>query len=100
MKRAIWALLLGIGVISTGMVHADDFRVGYVDMNKVVNESKPGKHAKEEIEKFMTQRKESLGRDQKQLESLQQALEKDSLVMSAAQKQAKQKEFEEKIKAF
>lgn len=99
MRRIIWAVLLGIWMC-TGWAHAQDVRIGYVDLRKVMTESKAGLRTKSEIEKMIAQRRESLNRDEQQLKNLQQAYEKDKLLLSDAQRQVKQKEFDEKVKAF
>lgn len=100
MKRAIWALSLGLWVCTVLPAYAQDVRIGYVDMRKVLTESKAGKRVKAEIEKTIGERRASLGRDEQQLKDLQQAYEKDKLLLSEEQKQAKQKEFDEKLRAF
>lgn len=101
MNRAIWVvILLGAWLLNVGVAQAEDVRIGYVDMRKVMTESKAGKRVKGDIEKTVQQRKESLGREEQQLKAMQQSFEKEKLILSDAQKQTKQKEFEEKLKAF
>lgn len=83
-----------------GSAFAADVRIGYVDMRRVLTESKAGQRVKGEIEGLMKQRQQSLSKDEQQLKELQQAFEKDKLVLSDAQKQTKQKEFDEKLRAY
>ncbi len=99
MKRAIWAVLLGLWM-GGGSVYAQEVRIGYVDLHKVMTESKAGQHTKSEIEKMIAQRRESLNREEQQLKNMQQAYDKEKLLLSDAQRQAKQKAFEEKVRAF
>jgi outer membrane protein len=100
MKRFGWTVLVAMAVLTNAATRADDVRIGYVDMRKVMNECKAGKRAKDDIEKAIKQRQESLSRDEQGLKKLQEAYEKDKLLLSDAQKQAKQKEFDDKLKAF
>jgi outer membrane protein len=100
MKRTSWAIALIVGLLANAGASADDIRIGYVDMRKVMTESKVGKRAKDEIEKTIKQRQEGLSRDEQQLKKLQEVYEKDKLLLSDAQKQTRQKEFDEKLKAY
>lgn len=99
MKRIQLAIALIVAFLAF-TASAEDIRIGYVDMRKVMNESKTGKRVKGEIEKAIKQRQDSLSAEEQQLKKLQDAYEKDKLLLSDAQKQAKQKEFDEKVKAY
>lgn len=83
-----------------GPVEAADVRIGYVDMRRVLTESKAGKQVKGEIEKTVNQRKETLAREEQKLKDMQQAYEKDKLILSEPQRQEKQKDFEQKLNAY
>lgn len=100
MKRMIWPLMLGVFLLTAGAAYAQELRIGYVDVNKVLNDSKAGKRVKGDFEKTVKQRQETLAREQQQLKSLEEAYEKDKLLLSDTQKQAKQKDFEGKLKVF
>lgn len=75
-------------------------RIGYVDMARVVNESAAGKRAKTEIEGMVKQKQDQVNREGQKLKSLQQALEKEQLTLTDAQKRTKQREFEQKVQAY
>lgn len=83
-----------------GPVEAADVRIGYVDMRRVLTESKAGKQVKGEIEKTVKQRQETLAREEQKLKDMQQAYEKDKLILSEPQRQEKQKDFEQKLNAY
>lgn len=103
MRRMSWKVLGLAALLVAGAAfsaYAEDTRIGYVDMRKVLNESKAGKRAKDDIEKLVKQRQGVLDREQQQLKSMREAYEKEQLLLSDAQKQAKQREFEEKVRAF
>jgi outer membrane protein len=100
MKRIVWALLVAAWIFNVGSACAEDVRIGYVDVRKVMNESKSGQLARGEIEKIVKQRRESLAREDQELKNLQQSFEKDKLLMSESQRAAKQQEFDQKLKAF
>lgn len=84
----------------TATAEAADVRIGYVDMRRVLTESKAGQQVKGEIEKTVKQRQEALAREEQKLKELQQAYEKEKLILSEAQRQEKQKEFEQRLNAY
>lgn len=100
MKRIAWAVLVAVGIFHLGLAYAEDVRIGYVDLRKVMNESKSGQKARAEIEKMVKERRERLTREDQELKDMQQTLEKNKLLMSESQRAAKQKEFEDKLRAF
>ena len=100
MKQIAWVVLAGVWLFSVGSAFAEDVRIGYVDVRKVMTESKAGQRAKSEIEKMVKERREKLGREEQQLKDMQQAYEKDKLLLTGSQREAKQQEFQEKVKSF
>ena len=102
MKRLV---LLGTAVmvlaaISSTSLAEEKFRVGIVDMRKVLVESQTGKRAKEELGKLFKQKQEQVAKEEQQLKSMQEAFEKDQLLMTDEQKKKKQEEFQQKLAAF
>lgn len=101
MKRWLLAVALAVAIPALpAPAEAAEVRIGYVDMRRVLTESKAGKQVKTEIEKTVKQRQEALNRDEQELKKLQQAYEKDKLILSEAQRQQKQKEFEQKLNEY
>lgn len=79
---------------------ADSIVIGYVDMRKVLAESKGGQRVKAELEKTVKQRQEALAKEESQLKALEQAFEKDKPLLSESQRQEKQKEFQQRLQAY
>jgi outer membrane protein len=100
MKQLIFALVLVGGALALPAAAADKPQFGYVDLRKVVNESKAGKQARAEMEKLIKQRLEQIGREEKKLKEQLQTFEKEQLAMSEAQRKQKAKEFEEKFAGY
>lgn len=85
----------------TAPVYADDSpKYGYVDMRKVLVESKAGKRSKTEMEKLIKQKQDQLAKEQEKLQAMQEAYDKEQLVLSDAQKQQRQQAFQEKVQAY
>lgn len=92
------AVVLSLQAVSSA--YAEDIRIGYVDIRKVMTESKSGSKVRAEIEKTIKTRRESLAQEEKKLKDLQEAFEKDKLLLSESQRVTKQKEFQERVRAF
>lgn len=99
MRKAVF-FLIAAAALAAEPVSAADQRIGYVDMQRVVTESAAGKRARAEIEGLVKQKQEQVNREGQKLKSQQQALEKDQLTLTEAQKKAKQREFEQKVQAY
>jgi len=98
--RWIRALVAAAALGAAGPAHADEIRIGYVDLRQVMTQSQAGQRAKSEIERLIAERRATLRREEQAIKDMQQAYEKDKLLLSESQKQAKQREFEEKVRAF
>jgi len=79
--------------------HAADM-LGYVDVAKVLADSKAGKAAREELEKGMKERQTRVDEEKKKLDALKADYERNAATLTHAQKQARQKEFQEKAQAY
>ena len=81
-------------------VAADKPAIGYVNLHTVLLESKVGQRNKAELEKLIKQKESTLAGEEGKLQAMQQAFEKDQLLMTDDEKKAKQKEFQEKAEAY
>lgn len=100
MNKLLTACTVATVVMLAAPAYADAPRFGYVDVRKVVIESKAGKQARTELEKLAEQKKDQLLKEEQKLQSLKKDFEKNHLVMNDQQKQEKQKEFQEKLQAL
>lgn len=98
MKKTL--LLLGIFVLfSVTNVHAD-MKVGIVDLMKTLNESDSGKKAKSDLEVLIKSKQSVLDEKGKEIEKLKADLEKQSSVLSAEAKKAKEDELEKLLREY
>ncbi len=102
MKRLVllWTAVVALTAFSSPSLAEEKFRVGIVDMRKVLVESQAGKRAKDELGKLFKQKQEQVAREEQQLKGMQEAFEKDQLLMTDEQKKKKQEEFQQKLAAF
>jgi outer membrane protein len=97
-KFVILTLLI---VCFTGVAAAaEQPAIGYVNLRTVLLESKVGKRNKAELDKLIKEKEGTLAAEQTKLQAIQQAFQKDQLLLTDAQKQQKQKDFQEKAEAY
>lgn len=99
MKKFILFLPL-IMLLNGAAVAADKPAIGYVDVRKVLLESKTGKKTKTEFEKIIKEKESALQKEEEKLKAMQEAFQKDQLLMTDEQKKTKQKAFQEKAEAY
>jgi outer membrane protein len=97
MNKAVILVLAGLALSAPVLA---DVKVGYVDVRAVLTESKAGKQHRADLEKYIKDKQAVIKKEEEKLNSLKQAFEKDALTLSDAQKQQKQREFQEKVQAF
>jgi outer membrane protein len=94
--------LCGVLILSAfgAMAHAAEIKIGYVDMQRALNESTAGKQAKvvmeSEYQKFQTE----IARRQKELQATQQTLQRQGLMLSENARKEKEREYQNKLKEF
>jgi outer membrane protein len=97
-KFAFFTLLL---IFFAGTVSAaEKSAIGYVSLNKVLVESKVGKKSRAELEKLVKEKEAAITQEQQKLQELDKAFQKEQLLLTDAQKQEKQKVFQEKAEAY
>lgn len=79
---------------------AGDTKIGIIDFQKVLKESKGGKNAKAEIESKGKGMESKLKSEGEQLEKLKKKLEAEALVMSKEVREKKEREFRIKVGDF
>ncbi|MBO8085641.1 OmpH family outer membrane protein [Marichromatium sp. AB32] len=74
--------------------------VGYVDMQKVLEESRIGQQVQEQLRKDFEPRGRALAEEEQTLMQMQQSLERDAPLMSEAQVDKQRTELKERIAAY
>jgi outer membrane protein len=102
MKRIICFGVLAAAVLFAGDLQATDVvvKIGYADLQKALNESGPGKEAKEELRKEYQRREEALNPDKEELVKLREELEKKASVWNDETRRKKEQEFFKKSQDF
>jgi outer membrane protein len=79
---------------------ASDIKIGYVDLQKAIQETSAGKKAKKELEKEFNAKKEELAKKEKDLKSMNDDLEKKKAVLSDEVRNKKQGELQQEMMKF
>jgi outer membrane protein len=100
MKKILATVIVSI-FMATGFAFAQEsIKIGYVDMKKVLNDSKAGKAALDKLDKSAKEKQTKIDKEKKKLEALQADFAKKAAGLSEKEREDKQKEFQEKISAF
>lgn len=78
---------------------ANSFKVGLVDPQAVIEQSRSGKRALETLKEHATVRQKLLANDEQELKDMEQEL-RNSTSLSEAEKQAKQEDFRKKVQEY
>lgn len=102
MSRSRWVSLMSIGAFWWAMLSmalaADPVRVGVMDQQLVIEKSKAGKRALEELKAYSATRQKIINSDDQELKELEQAIQDGKLSETA--KQEKQNQFQSKLEAY
>jgi len=99
----ILTLTIGLGVTlaTTSYVWAQlPTKLGYVDMEKAVNESKAGKEARAKFLKYMKKKREESEKKKKELTSMKQILEKQGALLAEDVRVEKEREYQKKVREY
>jgi outer membrane protein len=93
----ISAVALWLAMVSPGL-SAETFKVGVMDQQVVIEQSKAGKRAFEELKVYSTTRQKIINADDQELKELEQSIQDGKLTDSA--KQERQGQFQVKLEAY
>lgn len=81
-----------------GALAADNGKLGYVDIQKVLNLSSAGKEAKAELTAKVKKHQDEINRKQEELKKLKDVLEKQGSILSESAKAAKERDYQQALK--
>lgn len=94
-----YAMIL-IGVLGVSASALADVKIGFVNSQRVLNESPQAARAKKKIEKEFEKRDQDLQKMAKQLQTMQEKLEKDSVTLSESDRRNREREFNDMNREF
>jgi outer membrane protein len=89
----IRSIVFAILVALCGTAAAADYKIGFVNTERLFREATPAKRAQQKLEKEFAQRDAELGRLTKQVRDLQSVLDKDGATMPEAERRNKERDL-------
>jgi outer membrane protein len=93
-------LLVPILALALPLATLEAASLGYVDMQKVLEESTLGKKVQEQLRKDFEPRAQDLGKTEAEIRQLQESLTRESALMSADQVKKKEAEIKQRIESY
>ncbi|MDP2825812.1 MAG: OmpH family outer membrane protein [Sulfuritalea sp.] len=93
-------ILAGIAVISFSAGVLAESKIGFVNSQKILNDAPQAARAKKKIEKDFEKRDQDLQRIAKQLQGMQETLDKNAVTMAESERRTKEREFGELNRDF
>ena len=97
LKRYVFA---GIALLSFSAAVLADSKIGFVNSQKILNDAPQAARAKKKIEKDFEKRDQELQRIAKQLQGMQENLDKNAVTMAEGERRTKEREFGELNRDF
>ncbi|WAV93017.1 OmpH family outer membrane protein [Oxalobacter aliiformigenes] len=87
------AVVLAFCFCAFGLVHAQEYKIGYINPDRIMSESAPAKAAEKKLEGDFSKRNKELRDTQARLKSMGEKLDKDMPVLSESQRIKRQREL-------
>ncbi|HXT99703.1 MAG TPA: OmpH family outer membrane protein [Polyangia bacterium] len=97
MSRVSQFLVAAVFLLSTSAAFADDLKIGYVDMQRALNETDDGRKAKDKLKKDFEQKQKELDEQQNQLKKEIEDLDKKRSLLSPDKVREKEAELRTKL---
>lgn len=85
-------------LLAASAAHAEPGKIGYVNMQKVLDESKMGQEAQESLKEQFSGKQQKFAKEEQTILGLQQALQKDQALMSQEELDKRMAEIQERVK--
>lgn len=95
-KWMVWT----VAALLPAVVAAQPLRLGFVDLQRALNESEAGARAKESFKKEVDRLQAELRKQKEELEALKSELEKKATVMKEEELRNLEKEYQRKLRDF
>jgi outer membrane protein len=102
MKRAVWLVVVFLLLTGGSSLAAEliTVKIGYIDLVKALNESESGKKAKADLEFLIKTKQTTIDEKGKAIEKAKADIEKQSSVLSADARKAKEEEMERLLRDY
>ncbi len=99
--RKTLSYILAAGLLcSPVLAGAEDLKIGYVDLQKALNESASGKKAKDRFKLEVDRMEQSLEKRKQEVEKLKDELEKKGLLLKDEERGSLESDYRQKLRDF
>jgi len=95
----IWGAVL-VAVMAQAVYAGESVKIGVMDQQAVMDQSKTGKAAMENVKAYSATRQKIIDENERELEDLKQALSNPNSTLSESAKKDKQDQFQSKLEAY
>ena len=101
-KKVLYAAIavLFLAMYTVLPVRAEDTRIGFIDAQKVLDESLRGKQVKDQLNEYVQSRQKIVDIEEIDLKNLQEEMTKQGAVLSPSAKQEKEELFQRKFMEY
>lgn len=85
---------------SSGVVHSEDLKIGYVNAQKVLDESLPGQKIKESLNAYVQTRQKIVDLEEEELRKLQEEITKQQDILTPEAKKDKEELFQRRFMEY
>lgn len=97
----VWsALTLALTLAVSASASAGDIKIGFVDLQRALNDSNAGQRAKEQFKKQVDRMQDQLKTQKDRLEGMKEELEKKALVMKEDERRNLEKDYQRNMRDF
>lgn len=93
MKRIISLAAAALVALACGAAVAAEYKIGFVNTERLFREATPAKRAQQKLEKEFAQRDAQLGKLTKQVRDVQASLDKDGPTMAESERRNKERDL-------
>jgi outer membrane protein len=97
--RIVWSVVAGVLLASVALAEATP-KIGYVDLQRALNESDAGKKAKEQFKIQVDKLQASLKKQKDEIDALKGQLEKKAVVMKDEERSSMEDDYQKKLRDF
>jgi outer membrane protein len=95
-----WTLLVSFFLFGSLAAHAAEVKIGFIDMQKAIQETAAGKKAKKELEDEFNKKKKDLDKREAEIKKMGEEFEKKSMAMNEEARAKRQAEIQGEMRKY
>jgi len=101
-RKGFYLLIIGIAMFAypVNPANSEEFKMGYVDSQKVLDESLSGKQVKDALNEYVQSRQKIVDIEESELRKFQEDISKQSAILSPEARQEKEETFQKKFMEY